>query len=219
MNKNCPFNESGCCWKVIALSANTQLCQKKTPKNNNPSSSEQAGDYCASRHFQRVNSCFLKAAAIKWWTSSGRRSAKAANVVVNSCQDGVSLAMSCGQNETCFWNWISTRAHNSEKEESTLVHSVTDKGFKERDTGLISVLMVMSVKTPIFDPKSQFTTFSLHSLRSYLFLVKHNWYLPWSLVLMHWFWSEKGGNKDQWVELLKAEWRVVTILVAVDATI
>lgn len=42
------------------------------------------------------------------------------------------------------------------------------------------------------------------SLRSYLFLAKHNWCRPRSLVLMRWFWSEKGGNKDQWVELLKA---------------
>lgn len=79
----------------LAVAGKSSHCQpthsgaKKKQKKNNPSASEQTGDYCASRHFQRVNSCFLKAAGIKWWTSRGRQSAKAANVVVNSCQDGV----------------------------------------------------------------------------------------------------------------------------------
>lgn len=125
---------------------NTQLCQKKT--KNNPSASEQTGDYCASRHFQRVNSCFLKAAGIKWWLSRGRRRAKAANMVVNSCQDGVARQRQQLRHERERGIHFGSFSYMQQQ----------DTGFKERDTGLISVLMVMSVKTPIFDPKSQFIT-------------------------------------------------------------
>lgn len=144
---------------------NTQLCQKKT--KNNPSASEQTGDYCASRHFQRVNSCFLKAAGIKWWTSRGRRSAKAANVVVNSCQDVIARQRQQLRDELgTEWDLFLKLIFNTSTEQrergihfgSFSYMQQQDTGFKERDTGLISVLMVMSVKTPIFDPKSQFIT-------------------------------------------------------------